>query len=484
MTEPWARGKDLSAFMIPIVQRLARYPILLRDLQKNTPPSHPEHALLEVAYAKVTSVAQTAEQGKGVTEDQERIMQLQRSIVNGFTFLDRGRRLLRATPILFRTKRPSPGTVWLFQDLVMVTKTCSEKTSRVLYDSDVVVFRFRYQWPTANSLSVDSSAKPSRKKKRATEVTFEFDNPVAEQEFFEELAAIQRELIRRKTSRWVRWGCPKLVNGLQPLVKPRVVSVVSQFFVFSERSDEIFRLQSGVLSVAGRFKFEPDFCVCAIADFAVLFSKKQFFRYSPIDEQVTPIQDTVPKRKGASIVAHGNDVVLFGGKSPAKKNKEYFNDVWILRGDFILGSNMENKPPPRWCHGATVVGHEMFVYGGSGPGGALGDVWVLHLVSMHWEKVGVQLPPRKRHSLFHFGYFIGIAGGSSPHFQLFEPKAKEVLGFEECGNVPEAAYSSVAVLGESVVLVAGTRNDKTKFCGIYEMEINVPDPKEPFRLLR
>lgn len=71
---------DLKAFLVKPVQRLCKYPLLLKELVKVTDANHPDHSNLEKALSKVESVVASINDKKRKVEEQERLMKAAESI--------------------------------------------------------------------------------------------------------------------------------------------------------------------------------------------------------------------------------------------------------------------------------------------------------------------------------------------------------------------------------------------------------------------
>eukprot|EP01113_Clastostelium_recurvatum_P032068 TRINITY_DN4070_c0_g2_i7.p1 TRINITY_DN4070_c0_g2~~TRINITY_DN4070_c0_g2_i7.p1 ORF type:complete len:504 (+),score=185.83 TRINITY_DN4070_c0_g2_i7:192-1703(+) len=71
---------DLASFLIMPIQRLPRYVMLLADLLKNTPASHPDHANLTQALQRLKSVADFVNEAKRKAENAQKVMEVQNSL--------------------------------------------------------------------------------------------------------------------------------------------------------------------------------------------------------------------------------------------------------------------------------------------------------------------------------------------------------------------------------------------------------------------
>jgi hypothetical protein len=76
---------SLSSLLVSPIQRIPRYQLLIADLIKNTPDSHEDKALLQTAYSKMISFANSLNETKWSVEAQDRL----RAIINKFQTSDR-----------------------------------------------------------------------------------------------------------------------------------------------------------------------------------------------------------------------------------------------------------------------------------------------------------------------------------------------------------------------------------------------------------
>ncbi|KAI9223563.1 hypothetical protein BC828DRAFT_375590 [Blastocladiella britannica] len=67
-------GLDISSLLIKPVQRLCKYPLLLREILKHTPASHADHADLTTALAVIEKTVHRVNEGRRFLEDQRRLL--------------------------------------------------------------------------------------------------------------------------------------------------------------------------------------------------------------------------------------------------------------------------------------------------------------------------------------------------------------------------------------------------------------------------
>lgn len=74
------RGLDLSGFLIMPVQRIPRYRLLLNEIIKHTPPTHPDYPFLEKSIDSISKVASMCDESLDWEEDSQILCALQKCV--------------------------------------------------------------------------------------------------------------------------------------------------------------------------------------------------------------------------------------------------------------------------------------------------------------------------------------------------------------------------------------------------------------------
>lgn len=120
--DPIAQNLDINSFLIMPVQRIPRYSLLLEELLKVTPDTHPDHTPLLKAIALVRDVASHVNEGIRASEAQIKVVQLQSSLLGDFEpLVAPHRRFVREGKLLKITPQGSAQReVFLFNDLLVL----------------------------------------------------------------------------------------------------------------------------------------------------------------------------------------------------------------------------------------------------------------------------------------------------------------------------------------------------------------------------
>jgi len=126
MTAEAARGLTLFSFLIKPIQRICKYPLLLKDLLKHTAPDHPDYENLKNAQVKIEAVVEYVNERKRLAENLQKILDVQEQIDSS------GEELLLVAPSR-RFVREGHHTViengskkerkaFVFNDVIVLTK--------------------------------------------------------------------------------------------------------------------------------------------------------------------------------------------------------------------------------------------------------------------------------------------------------------------------------------------------------------------------
>lgn len=124
---PQCRQRDLESFLIMPVQRLCKYPLLLRELLHATPKSRPEYTTIEEALGKIVATVQRVNEFKRRWEDERRVLDIQQRVVGAPSLLAPNRHLVKEGVLRELVTRGNQDLIkdahlFLFNDLLLVTR--------------------------------------------------------------------------------------------------------------------------------------------------------------------------------------------------------------------------------------------------------------------------------------------------------------------------------------------------------------------------
>eukprot|EP01096_Ripella_sp_DP13-Kostka_P000665 TRINITY_DN10745_c1_g1_i2.p1 TRINITY_DN10745_c1_g1~~TRINITY_DN10745_c1_g1_i2.p1 ORF type:complete len:780 (+),score=342.50 TRINITY_DN10745_c1_g1_i2:161-2500(+) len=125
MEDGSCRGLSLLSFLIKPVQRICKYPLLLRDLIKDTPEDHPDYNALNLAFEKIEKVVEYVNERKRQAETLQKTFQIQDQIEGGdkLNLVEPSRRFVRDGLFnIYVRNVKKEWKIYLFTDLVVITK--------------------------------------------------------------------------------------------------------------------------------------------------------------------------------------------------------------------------------------------------------------------------------------------------------------------------------------------------------------------------
>lgn len=131
-TDPRCKGLFLQSFLIKPIQRVCKYPLLLRELISHTPEDHPDYIPLQNAFSKINEVVANINEGQRQAEGLSRIIELQK-LIDGIndTLIAPNRNLHKEDDLNFfktqKSKHPEKRHVFCFTDLIMLTTKKDDK---------------------------------------------------------------------------------------------------------------------------------------------------------------------------------------------------------------------------------------------------------------------------------------------------------------------------------------------------------------------
>ncbi|XP_068698722.1 intersectin-1-like isoform X2 [Montipora foliosa] len=137
IADPRAKGLPLSSYLLKPLQRICKYPLLIREILKYTPENHFDRLSLETALEKAEELCQQVNEGVRNQENTDRLEWLQthvnlesigeRLIFNSTTNCLGPRKLLHSGT-LWKVKSGKELKAFLFNDFLMLTRPQSSIT--------------------------------------------------------------------------------------------------------------------------------------------------------------------------------------------------------------------------------------------------------------------------------------------------------------------------------------------------------------------
>ncbi|KAI3648098.1 hypothetical protein MP228_005952 [Amoeboaphelidium protococcarum] len=138
-------GLNLESFLLKPVQRICKYPLFLRELQKATPDDHKDKSRLEKASAKIDDIVSVVNERTKHLESMMLTIEAIKKIKGGAELMNPTRKILAESWCQVKTSNMENGIdqtrkcqVFLFNDLLVFTKP----PSMISRDKNVVLSSF------------------------------------------------------------------------------------------------------------------------------------------------------------------------------------------------------------------------------------------------------------------------------------------------------------------------------------------------------
>ncbi|XP_016404248.1 intersectin-2-like [Sinocyclocheilus rhinocerous] len=132
------KGMPLSSFLLKPMQRITRYPLLIKNILENTPPTHADHANLQAALEQAEELCSQVNEGVREKENSDRLEWIQNHVLcdgviehlvfNSLTNCLGPRKLLHSGK-LHKTKSSKELWAFLFNDFLLLTYTSKQFSS-------------------------------------------------------------------------------------------------------------------------------------------------------------------------------------------------------------------------------------------------------------------------------------------------------------------------------------------------------------------
>ncbi|KAJ3116826.1 Myosin 10A, isoform D [Physocladia obscura] len=128
---PECRNLDLPNFLLKPIQRICKYPLLLRELIKVTPAGHADYENLKIALSKIETVVAIVNEGTRMAENVQKMLDLQARLITKINVVMPSRLLIKNGQIDYISKKSERKRceLYLFNDMLILAKPTSDQTS-------------------------------------------------------------------------------------------------------------------------------------------------------------------------------------------------------------------------------------------------------------------------------------------------------------------------------------------------------------------
>ncbi|KAK2824628.1 hypothetical protein Q5P01_021803 [Channa striata] len=191
--DPRCKGMPLSSFLLKPMQRVTRYPLIIKNILENTPESHPDHSHLKAALEKAEELCSQVNEGVREKENSDRLEWIQahvqceglseQLVFNSVTNCLGPRKFLHSGK-LFKAKSSKELYGFLFNDFLLLTQVTkplgSSGSDKVFSSKTHLQYRIVY---TLRAESINERTAWVQKIKAASELFIETEKKKREKAY-------------------------------------------------------------------------------------------------------------------------------------------------------------------------------------------------------------------------------------------------------------------------------------------------------------
>ncbi|XP_068424453.1 intersectin-1 isoform X2 [Clinocottus analis] len=241
--DPGCKGMPLSSFLLKPMQRVTRYPLIIKNIIENTPESHPDNSHLKAALEKAEELCSQVNEGVREKENSDRLEWIQahvqceglseQLVFNSVTNCLGPRKFLHSGK-LFKAKSSKELYGFLFNDfllLTQVTKPLGSSGSDKVFSSKTHLQYRMYKTPIfLNEVLVKLPTDPSG------------DEPLFHISHIDRVYTLRAESINERTA-WVQ----KIKAASELFIETEKKKREKAYLVRSQRATGIGRLMVNIV---------------------------------------------------------------------------------------------------------------------------------------------------------------------------------------------------------------------------------------------
>ncbi|TSK17904.1 Intersectin-1 [Bagarius yarrelli] len=241
--DPRCKGMPLSSFLLKPMQRVTRYPLIIKNILENTPESHPDHSHLRQALEKAEELCSQVNEGVREKENSDRLEWIQthvqceglseQLVFNSVTNCLGPRKFLHSGK-LYKAKSNKELYGFLFNDFLLLTQVTrplgSSASDKVFSAKSHLQYRM-YKTPIfLNEVLVKLPTDPSG------------DEPIFHISHIDRVYTIRAESINERTA-WVQ----KIKAASELFIETEKKKREKAYLVRSQRATGIGRLMVNIV---------------------------------------------------------------------------------------------------------------------------------------------------------------------------------------------------------------------------------------------
>lgn len=409
--------ETVDGLLVSPVQRIPRYPLLLKQMIKLTPDIHWDLDNIQRAYDELSDLTKEIDSKQREQDERNFVAMVQKKIGNLACVLEPGRRGYMAMENV-KVNDTFKASFFLFNDLLLIQRFLPQKVVSLSLTTTKLV-HVRGKLTINNMFKIPESS---------TTHAFAEKFQVAKREHLRNMCTFGNALM------WI-----PSASGAPNLKSACIAVIGGEFYLFGGKSDngticsDLLRCRSGVW------------------------------------ESVKTENEPSPRYE-CSMVAFEEKLFVFGGRN----DSVFFNDLLVFdrRSQKWARIDADGGPCPRSGHCATYRGSKLWIFGGQNASGYLNDIYTFDFRVHQWNEIkcGKQSEspaPRAYSTCFwipdnpqpHFAIFGGLANGQALNdVWMFLEYDEEWVMKPTSNSGPSPRYGHAAIVSDHYVFVIGGRN--------------------------
>ncbi|KAK8885928.1 hypothetical protein M9Y10_041386 [Tritrichomonas musculus] len=443
-----------QSMVIKPIQRFPRYVLLVHELLKYTPKSHPDYISIQKVESELKRMVHGMEEAhlvRGVKDIQERLEPLKE--YEHQSIVTKDRILVEEFNVLLKEKKKQRGTLYLFNDLILLSANCEREREREIEQEQMrseynkFIFIPNYQ----DSTSIGIYFKEEMR-------IIEFSSAEQIAKFSTAMSELRSKMIENSsqnslpTIKAVEYFPPP--SQVIPMMTDTSCGKVSNSVsIVSYKSYMIFDTRHESLTIASDIKNVHNYSkVVLIKDVPYIYggckkagpfellnnkfeeSRGKFGRSENSQPDVIantrslPTEGLKESRIHHTCCAYEEFIVIYGGVNPKNRGKLY-SDIHFYSvdtGEWFISDPTILTPEPRYKHSAVVYKNLMIIHGGISAvnHAVLNDTWCYNFLNGKWTIINLKnlrvVVPRFGHAAAIVNRFMFILGGSTIKY-VFPP---------------------------------------------------------------
>lgn len=426
--------RTIESILVTPVQRIPRYPLLLRDLLKSTSSKHWDYDDLTKANTEITSVLKSMDERKRGQDELNLVVQLQQKFGNNYNVMSSGRKGLGQLENV-KVNNDFKASFYLFNDILLCVRPLPfQKFIEFAIDS-FKAYAFDSHIYIGNNIKLQETPEST--------------------EFLQKLKLAQKNKILALSSFGLAFIWRPVESEIQPpsLQGSQMVNLGNVLYLFGGYTNN-------KKCINDLWKFENN----------------QWSKVHPMNPPAPRFDHT--------LCANDNKLYLFGGQNWEK----CFGDLVIydIETNKWTLFDAPNAPCPRHGHTSDVLDSQLWLFGGMNTKQeVMSDLYVFDCTSAQWFLLEADTCPTPRawSTAFWLDDTFGIFGGAGQNMDAMNDIW--TFNYDECnwtkmivqGPLPEPRFKHTSVFFKNSLFVVGGQDINTTQLNVHQLDLTIDPPK-------